>query len=170
MEVGGRYFSGCFNCELRLGDFERWGSRVFGRGIGIGSLFGEYAGLRLLPPHTKELLSFLVCSQLSDVVLSEWKRKEKAYNFLSLSLFLFSSLFFFFFFLKLCLLEFLLEAFGDVARKASVLSLDASQDSHWVNFPGYTPLLAYQVLFISRSPRIGRVVYWGPAMWASGSV
>ncbi|KAK7800619.1 hypothetical protein U0070_022558 [Myodes glareolus] len=50
-------------------------------------------------------------------------------------------------------------AFGDVARKASVLNLDANQDLHWVNFPGYTPLLAYQVLFISRSPRIGRVVY-----------
>lgn len=79
--------------------------------------------------------------------LSEWKRKEKTYNFLSLSLF--SSLSFLLF----------VKAFGDVARKASVLNLDASQDLHWVNFPGYTPLLAYQVLFISRSPRIGRVVY-----------
>lgn len=145
VEVGvGRYFSGCFNCELRLGDFERWGSREFGRGTGIRSLFGECTGLH---PPPKELL-FLVCSQLSDVVCPNGKGKKRLTTFF---LFLFSPL-------SLSFLLFV-KAFGDVARKASVLNLDASQDLHWVNFPGYTPLLAYQVLFISRSPRIGRVVY-----------
>lgn len=116
------------------------------------------------PAPPKELLSFLVCSQLSDVVLSEWKRKEKTYNFLSLSLFLLSSFFFFF-----------VKAFGDISRKASILNLNASQDLHWVNFPGYTPLLAYQVLFITsdRKSCLLRACYV-PAdtyfFWASGSV
>lgn len=118
------------------------------------------------PAPPKELLSFLVCSQLSDVVLSEWKRKEKTYNFLSLSLFSSLRFWFFFFFVK---------AFGDIARKASILNLDARQDLHWVNFPGYTPLLAYQVLFITsdRKSCLLRASYV-PAdtyfFWASGSV
>lgn len=149
VEVGvGRCFSGCFNCELRLGDFERWGSREFGRGTGIRSLFGECKDLHHPTPPMKELLSFLVCSQLSDVVCPNGKGKKRLTTFF---LFLFSPL-------SLSFLLFV-KAFGDVARKASALNLDASQDLHWVNFPGYTPLLAYQVLFISRSPRIGRVVY-----------
>lgn len=163
VEVGvGRYFSGCFNCELRLGDFERWGSRGFGRGTGIRSLFGEYTGLHPRPPER-----IIVVFGVQPAFGRCFVRMEKERKDLQLSFsFSFSPLFVFFFFVK---------AFGDIARKASILNLNASQDLHWVNFPGYTPLLAYQVLFITsdRKSCLLRACYV-PAdtyfFWAPGSV
>lgn len=164
VEVGvGRYFSGCFNCELRLGDFERWGSRGFGRGTGIRSLFG---GIHRSPPPPprKNYCRFWCAASFRTLFCPNGKGKKRLTTFF---LFLFfSSLRFFFFFVK---------AFGDIARKASILNLNASQDLHWVNFPGYTPLLAYQVLFITSDLKscLLRACYV-PAdtyfFWASGSV
>lgn len=45
----------------------------------------------------------------------------------------------------------MVKAFGDVARKASVLSLDASQDLHWFNFSLGTPLSLLVRCFFSQA-------------------